>query len=168
VGYRAPYFSLVPGTEAVADVLGDLGFTYSSSVLPTANPQFGWPGAPNRPFAWPSGVVELPVNVAAVGPIGLPFLGGTYLRVLPPPVVRLATARMASDALLWTYCHPYDLDAAEPYRTIPQLGAAQSRLLWIGRRSMVARLERMLRDGGAPPLAERVAAGVGPLAGAPT
>ena len=49
VGYRAPTFSLVESTTWATDVLHDAGFTYSSSVLPTHNPLYGFPGAPGKP-----------------------------------------------------------------------------------------------------------------------
>ncbi len=156
VGYRAPYFSLTPASRAVVPVLADLGFSYSSSVLPAASPQFGWPGAPTTPFRWAEGLVELPVPVALFFGRGLPYLGGTYLRVLPTWFTSLGLRRGA-DQLHWTYTHPYDLDDDEPFTVIPQLGRAQSRLLWIRRRSMMARTERLLGAAPGRPLAERVA-----------
>ena len=45
-GFRAPIFSLTPRTAWALDDLAAAGFTYSSSVLPAANPLHGWPGAP--------------------------------------------------------------------------------------------------------------------------
>jgi polysaccharide deacetylase family protein (PEP-CTERM system associated) len=163
VGYRAPYFSLTPAARHAVEVLAAAGFAYSSSVLPAANPQFGWPGAPAAPFRWPEGIVELPVPVikrSLRARRGLPFLGGVYLRVLPRVVVDAAIRRAARTQLLWTYCHPYDVDATEPFRTIERLGHAQSRLLWLRRSAMRGRLEHLLRTRAAPPLAARVAAGI--------
>ncbi len=156
VGYRAPFFSLVPEARAIVGVLADLGFTYSSSVLPAGNPQFGWPGAPTTPFRWPEGVVELPVPVCTFAGKGIPYLGGTYLRVLPDAFARLGMRR-GRDQLWWTYCHPYDIDAAEQFVVIPQLGRAQSRLLWIRRAAMLRKLEALLTVAAAGPLRERVA-----------
>src|SRR4051794_24476271 len=68
VGFRAPTFSLTAGTPWAPDVLGETGFRYSSSVLPAANPLFGYPGAPLDPFRWTSGLVEFPVPIAGLGP----------------------------------------------------------------------------------------------------
>src|SRR5204862_2870610 len=79
VGFRAPIFSMVPESRWTTEVLADVGFTYSSSVLPAKNPLFGDPSLPITPFRWPSGVVELPCPVVRVGPIGLPYLGGVHL-----------------------------------------------------------------------------------------
>ena len=56
VGYRAPNFSLTRNSLWATDILAELGFAYSSSVLPVAHPYYGLPGAPTTPFRWPSGV----------------------------------------------------------------------------------------------------------------
>jgi peptidoglycan-N-acetylglucosamine deacetylase len=155
-GYRAPTFSLVPESRWAPDLLAELGFSYSSSVLPARNPLFGDPQCPPRVFRWPSGLLELPCPVVRVGDLGIPFLGGVYLRVLPLPVVRLARKLRAADQTLWVYCHPYDFDPDEPFWVRPEAGRLGSRLLWHGRAGMLAKVRHILRDGAAPPLAERV------------
>jgi polysaccharide deacetylase family protein (PEP-CTERM system associated) len=156
VGFRAPTFSLVDTSAWATEVLTDLGFTYSSSVLPAANPLYGWPGAPAQPFRWPSGLVELPVPVAGVGRAGLPYLGGVYFRLLPSPVARglLAAGR---PAVPWLYCHPYDFDPGEDFWVVPDAGRVGSRLLWLNRGRMKAKVERLLRDGAGAPLHVRAA-----------
>ncbi len=167
VGYRAPYFSLTTLSRATVATLAELGFTYSSSVLPVANPQFGWPQSPAAPYVWPEGITELPVPVLQVRNVGIPFLGGTYLRVLPKALIRAGIRRGRRDQVLWTYCHPYDVDAAEPFFSIPRLGYVQSRLLWLRRGAMLQRLEELVRKNVAPPLDERVAAGIAGLVASP-
>lgn len=87
VGFRAPTFSLIASTVWAVDVLHDEGFGYSSSVLPAANPLYGFPGAPLDPFLWPCGLAEFPVPIAGIGRWRVPYLGGTYLRLLPRRVV---------------------------------------------------------------------------------
>src|SRR4029453_5024256 len=89
LGFRAPTFSLVKTTVWATEVLAELGFRYSSSILPAWSPLYGFRGLPRRPFTWPSGLLELPAPIVKVGPLGLPVVGGTYLRVLPWPIVRL-------------------------------------------------------------------------------
>ena len=159
-GYRAPLFSLVRATTWAADILGELGFSYSSSVLPAKSPLFGFPGCPASPFTWPCGLVELPVPVAAIGATGIPFLGGVYLRVLPWPIVRLGLASCARRQSLWTYCHAHDFDPEEPFRMIDGLGWAGSRLFFARRARMFDRIDRLIRQGVGPALADRVAAGI--------
>ena len=158
IGFRAPTFSLVPQTQWATDVLVELGFEYSSSVLPALSPLYGWPGRPRTPHRWPSGLLELPCPVANVGPVTNPYLGGIYFRVLPWQAVRFGLARSEPDELLWAYAHPYDFDPGEPFQKRPDLGPWKSRLQWINRRRMFDRVDRLYatRAAGAP-LAERIA-----------
>ncbi|MBK9178117.1 MAG: polysaccharide deacetylase family protein [Acidimicrobiales bacterium] len=162
LGFRAPTFSLVPGSRWAPDVLREVGFTYSSSVLAARNPLFGWPGAPRVPFTWPSGLVELPCPLLRAGPLAVPFLGGVYLRVLPWAVVRAGLASGSAGPTPWIYCHPYDFDAGEPYWVVPDAGRLGSRLLWLNRRGMLTRVERLLAGRAGPPLGERVGSAAAP------
>jgi polysaccharide deacetylase family protein (PEP-CTERM system associated) len=157
VGFRAPSFSLVAASSWAADVLAELGFAYSSSVLPARNPLFGWPGMPRRPFRFASGLLELPVPVTTIGGVTNAYLGGSYLRVLPPPVVHLGLRRARSDEVLWTYCHPYDFDPDEPFARRPGLSRAANRLLWVNRARMLRRVALLLEGRAAEPLATRAA-----------
>lgn len=156
VGFRAPQFSLVESTVWAAEILAEVGFRYSSSVLPARSPLYGFPGQPRVPYRWPSGLVELPCPVVSFGPFPNPYLGGVYFRVLPWRAIRYGRRRSQPAEILWTYCHPYDFDADEPFRRRPGLGLAKSRLLWLNRRGMYGRIARLLESGAAPPLAERV------------
>lgn len=156
VGYRAPTFSLVPATVWATEVLVELGFTYSSSILPGWSPLFGFPGLPRHPFTWPSGLAELPAPILKVGPLGLPVVGGTYLRVLPWPVVRAGLRDKPLGAVPFTYCHPYDADPGEPYWVVPGTGRLLSPLLWYGRKRMLRRVDRLMTVGVGPPLRDRL------------
>ncbi|MBK8909584.1 MAG: polysaccharide deacetylase family protein [Rhodospirillales bacterium] len=158
VGFRAPVFSMTPRTPWAAGVLRDLGFHYSSSVMPAASPLYGDPMAPPHPFRWISGLVELPCPVARLGPLVFPFLGGIYLRYLPIQGLQALLRRRAGTGL-WTYCHPYDVDAEEGLVRFAGAGRVASLLLSLNRRRTFERLRAVLADGAAPPLAERIAAG---------
>jgi polysaccharide deacetylase family protein (PEP-CTERM system associated) len=155
VGFRAPTFSLVASTVWATDVLPELGFRYSSSVLPARSPLYGWPGQARVPSRWPSGLLELPCPVTDVGPVTNPYLGGIYFRVLPWTAVRYGLSHAHPDEVLWAYCHPYDFDPGEPFQKRPDLGPWKSRLQWINRKRMFNRLDRLLTQGAAPPLHER-------------
>lgn len=137
-GFRAPIFSLVPASAWAPEILTELGFAYSSSVLPARNPLYGWPGAPADPFRWPSGLVEIPSPVFGVGPARVPLLGGVYLRLAPRPLIRWAVRRAPAHA--WCYAHPYDFDPGEPRWLLPEVGRLASRVMWWGRRGMKARV----------------------------
>lgn len=141
-GFRAPIFSLVPESAWVPEILSELGFKYSSSVLPARNPLFGWPGAPRTPFRWPSGLIEIPSPVFGVGPALLPLLGGTYLRVAPRPLIAWAAGRAPEHG--WLYAHPYDFDPDEPRWVVPEVGRLGSRVLWWGRHKMKSRVEQLV------------------------
>jgi polysaccharide deacetylase family protein (PEP-CTERM system associated) len=157
-GFRAPIFSLTPQTAWALDDIAACGFTYSSSVLPAVNPLHGWPGAPRTPFRWSNGLVELPCPVAGAGRAMIPFLGGIYLRYVPLSVSTRLLARLGSDALAWSYVHPYDLDPDEPFFVLPHAGWLTSRILHTRRAATLPRIEQILAavGGAAPPLAERL------------
>jgi polysaccharide deacetylase family protein (PEP-CTERM system associated) len=139
-GFRAPFFSLVQSTTWAVDILAELGFTYSSSILPARNPIYGFPQAPRTPFHWRSGLVEVPCPVGRIGPATLPFLGGFYLRYIPKFIVASLIARADPKSCLWTYCHPYDFDAAEPFCRVEGMALWSSVLLWLNRRATLKKI----------------------------
>ncbi len=154
-GFRAPMFSLVPESRWAVEVVGDAGFIYSSSVLPARSPLWGDPTAARHPFRWPNGLIEFPCPVVSFGAVANPYLGGTYLRLLPLSLVRYGLAQAAGDEALWMYCHPYDFDPLEPFRSRPELGKMGSRVMWVGRSRMQRRVARILRGRVGAPLRER-------------
>ena len=81
-------FSLVPASKWAPAVLTDLGYSYSSSVLPAAN-LLCWPGAPTRlcqgPATWSF------LQTTELGR-AVPLFGGTYLRLTPAVVARRRAA----------------------------------------------------------------------------
>jgi polysaccharide deacetylase family protein (PEP-CTERM system associated) len=157
-GFRAPIFSLTPATAWAVDILTDVGFAYSSSVLPARNPLHGWLGLPDTPFRWTTGLLELPCPVLALGPARVPFLGGIYLRYVPARASRRALAQFGPDALAWSYVHPYDLDTGAPIRRFPHANWPTSLLLHTRRGATLRCLDRVIAaaGGAAAPLAERV------------
>ncbi len=157
VGYRAPVFSLVPESVWVTPILTELGFSYSSSVLPAKNPLFGFPGAPRMPFRWPDGLLELPAPIARFGPLELPFLGGIYLRYLPLGFVRKQLAAV-SEPGAWSYCHPYDVDVKQPFFVMRDTAVWVSFLLWLRRGGTLARLNGLLSEFRPEPASHNVTA----------
>ena len=144
-GYRAPIFSLTRQADWAPGILSELGFAYSSSVLPSTNPLFGFDGQPEVPFTWPSGLIEFPVVLGSVLGKRVPFLGGFYLRYLPQSVIRRSMARLPVGAQAWTYIHPYDIDHAEKDWRMAETATWVSLLLWFNRRGTIDKLDR-LRD----------------------
>ncbi len=143
-GFRAPIFSLVPESAWAPEILVDLGFEYSSSVLPARNPLYGWPGAPSKPFRWPSGLIEIPSPAFGFGSLRLPLLGGTYLRAAPKPIVSWAARRSRRYGPAYVYSHPYDFDPDEKRWIVPEAGRFGSWILWLGRAGMKDKVRRLV------------------------
>lgn len=132
IGYRAPVFSLSKQTLWALDILHELDFKYSSSVLPASNPLNGFSSAPRTPFFWPNGLLEIPVPVAKLGSVTIPYLGGVYLRYLPSSIIKRLVEKNLEQHL-WTYCHPYDFDSNEPFFRIKGASLLTSLILWFNR-----------------------------------
>ncbi len=155
-GFRAPIFSLTSDTAWAVEQIAEAGFSYSSSVLPAANPLHGWPGAPCRPFRWSNGLLELPCPVAGPGRARIPFLGGVYIRYVPSAIVPRLLRSLDDAAVLWSYSHPYDIDTEEPFFVMPHAGWLTSRMLYGRRGATLKRLDGVIKATGGPgrPLAE--------------
>ena len=134
IGYRAPVFSLTRQSLWAVDILQALGFEYSSSVLPAKNPLFGLPGAPLTPFRWHNGLLEFPAPLASLAGITIPYLGGIYLRYLPAWLITRFVTQASVDSCLWSYCHPYDFDAEQPFYPMKDTALWISLLLWFNRK----------------------------------
>lgn len=158
VGFRAPAFSLTPHTVWALDILKALGFSYSSSIMPTYISRYGFPNAPRKPFRWPNGLLELPLPVGKFGPFGVPYLGGIYMYAMPMFFIRLWMSKANSQEILWTYTHPYDVDKEEKF--LPKLHGSlfASTVLWLARRVAEKKIRRLLESGkGADSLNSRLA-----------
>jgi peptidoglycan-N-acetylglucosamine deacetylase len=151
IGFRAPIFSLTPTTMWALPILEELGFRYTSSVLPLRHPLYGFPGAPQHPFRWKDSLVELPVPIARVGPLFMPFLGGVYMRYLPDFLLVSLLRRQNSGTSLWTYCHPYDFDPEERFVVMREATALVSFVLWLNRRNTFRKVSKILDEGAGLP-----------------
>ena len=153
-GFRAPLFSLRPDAAFAIEALRAAGFTYSSSVVPGPAWIGGWPGAPRVPFRWPCGLIECPVPVVRLAGRFLPLLGGMYLRVIPERDAGRLASRLAGQ-MLWTYCHPYDIDTEAPLALWRGLGPFASLMLHYNRAATLRRWT-LLAANAAPPLGARL------------
>ena len=148
-GYRAPVFTLTEKTAWAYAVLRDLGFAYSSSVLPAKNPFWCWPDFGPRPRKM-DGIWEIPMTVARFGPLVVPPAGGVYLRALPLAFIK-RTARRCRDAglPLLGYAHPYDIDTGQERFMHPDIDDSRfyNFLMYHNRRKVFPRLEAVLAQG---------------------
>lgn len=156
IGFRAPRFSLTPQSMWALDVLAELGFQYSSSIMPTDVSLFGFPDMPQVPFAWPNGMIEFPLPVALFGKYRLPYLGGIYLYTMPSFALHAFLKRAKADEVLWTYAHPYDFDNTERFARMPHTPLWISLVLWLARRNASKKIRGVLELGNAPPLGLRL------------
>jgi polysaccharide deacetylase family protein (PEP-CTERM system associated) len=147
-GYRAPCFSLTERTPWAHSVLTELGFSYSSSVLPARSPLHGWPGFGEAPRVI-DGILELPMSLLSPRRLPVPT-GGVYLRALPWTLVRAALkARARSGAPVLGYLHPYDIDAEQerfPHPGFSRWGV-YNWLMYRNRKGLLSRLENIARLG---------------------
>jgi polysaccharide deacetylase family protein (PEP-CTERM system associated) len=124
-GFRAPSFSIVPGTEWAFDVLLECGFRYDSSVFPIRRPGYGFPSAPLVPhsIARPQGqLLEIPLTVLQVAGTRVPAAGGGYLRHFPLGVLQRAfRQRDRAQAPGVFYVHPWELDPEQPRLAVSTL-----------------------------------------------
>ncbi|MDE2029988.1 MAG: DUF3473 domain-containing protein [Alphaproteobacteria bacterium] len=155
-GFRAPHFSLTPQSLWALDVLNELGFRYSSSVMPTDMTPFGFADAPRAPFTWPNGMIEFPMPVAALGKYHLPYLGGLYFYLLPDFVVRGFIKKAMADEILWAHAHPYDFDREKKFAAAPGTPFWIRAALGLARKKAAGKIRRFLLNSFAPPLRERL------------
>jgi polysaccharide deacetylase family protein (PEP-CTERM system associated) len=111
IGYRAPVFSLTKNTPWAHDGLIEMGFKYSSSVLPAKSPLFGWEDFGNTAKLVNNSIWELPITLGKLGPLSFPTAGGVYFRVFPWLVLKhnIKECFKKGNPLL-SYFHPYDVD----------------------------------------------------------
>lgn len=148
-GFRAPVLSLTEKTRWAYEILGELGFCYSSSVLSASNPLHGWPSFGVAPRTV-DGILELPVTLGIFAGMRMPIGAGTYFRCLPFGAIRRSFAKCASNGdPIIGYFHPYDIDTRQQWvmnsgvRGNPLLNA----MLYINRSHTLRRLESIVTAG---------------------
>jgi polysaccharide deacetylase family protein (PEP-CTERM system associated) len=136
LGYRAPTFSITRETAWAHGILGEEGFSYSSSVFPIWHDRYGWPQFGDEPKKLETtegrDLWEIPLSVWRIGPLRIPFGGGGYLRLYPLSITKLLFRlheRKGKSVIL--YVHPWELDSDQPQIQAP-LGARARQSLGIG------------------------------------
>jgi polysaccharide deacetylase family protein (PEP-CTERM system associated) len=117
-GFRAPTYSLNRHTRWALDVLAEAGYSYDSSIFPIRRRRYGYPEGPTSPVrlsADRAEITEFPMTTIGVGPLRLPVLAGSYLRLLPAWVSRAAVSYHLRRRLpLMVNVHPWELDPGQP------------------------------------------------------
>lgn len=131
-GFRAPNFSIDDRCPWALEVLASAGFSYDSSLVSTA------PRTRSEPYDTyrfhGDTIREFPVYRQTLpGGVGVRVIGGTYLRLLPLPIILRLMRDVADKGYpLIVYVHPSDLDDDfSPVHTDEMEGlGAVSRLKW--------------------------------------
>ncbi len=153
LGFRAPSFSIVRGTEWALDILLEEGHRYDSSLFPVRRAGYGYDGGTRHPH-WlerPAGrLAEFPPATLQVLGRTLPAAGGAYFRLLPYGLVRAALRGAARRGEPGTfYIHPWEWDPGQPRLDVPLLTRVRH---YGGQAGVMARLERLLKEFAVAPI----------------
>lgn len=149
-GFRAPIFSLTKKTAWAYNVLAELGFQYSSSVLPAKNPLYGWDSFGFKLKQINEKIVEIPLTVGKFGFLVIPPIGGVYFRVLPKLFVQyIAKQNLKKNLPLVGYLHPYDIDTKQERYMNPGIDNSKfyNFLLYFNRKNVFHRLDSIMKLG---------------------
>lgn len=149
-GYRAPVFSLTEDTAWAYPILAELGIRYSSSVLPARNPLYGWEGFGRTIRLLAAGVWEIPMSLARLGPLRIPYAGGIYMRLLPGFLSRfLARRDRTAGRPVLGYFHPYDIDGEQERFMHPGINNSRfyNALMYHNRHTVFRKLDRLCATG---------------------
>ncbi|MAV54995.1 MAG: hypothetical protein CMJ28_03460 [Phycisphaerae bacterium] len=145
-GFRAPSFSITPGSEWAFDILHELGLEYDASLFPASRGHGGY-GCSVQAHAFtntPSGrpIPELPMSVMSLGPKRVCFSGGGYLRLFPEWLIRRGVDQLAQKGIpTVVYLHPRDFAPDCPRVPMP----LQRRFkCYVGAKTTARKLEMLL------------------------
>ena len=149
IGFRAPTFSMTEQSRWAYGILQEFGFKYSSSVLPSTNPMFGWPEFKGEGFY--DGIYELPMNIGT-WPVKVPFGGGVYFRFLPTFILNSqAKTTFADNKAVLSYFHPYDIDVDQERFMHPHLNDSKllNWLMYVNRGKVFSKAESLMKNNKA-------------------
>lgn len=143
-GYRAPTFSITPGTEWAFGVLVDLGIEYDASLFPMKRGHGGYP-CPERVhrIQTDSGsLIEIPMTLGRFGSIKLPFTGGGYLRTVPTWFLKKGFENFEKrNDFVIVYLHPRDFAPNQPSVKMPLIRKFKS---YVGLKTSENKLNQLL------------------------
>lgn len=146
-GFRAASFSIGAGNLWALDILGEVGYQYSSSIYPVRHDLYGMPDAPRFPWHHNgTGILEVPITTVSLFQRNLPMGGGGYFRLFPYGLYRWGLERVNTrDARPGIfYFHPWEIDPEQPRQTGVSLKTRFRHYTNLDR--MEARLGRLLTD----------------------
>ncbi len=149
-GFRAPIFSLTEKTIWAYEVLKELEFEYSSSVLPAKNPLYGWENFGFKPKSI-EGVLEIPMTLYKIAILNVPIGGGTYFRLLPSFMIKRgmrSISNQSKERYVTGYFHPYDIDIEQERFMHPGINNSKlyNKLMYIGRKGVFPKLDQIKKE----------------------
>ncbi len=145
-GFRAPSFSITPGTEWAFDVLAAAGLEYDASLFPARRGHGGYPCVAG--VQWVQGsarppMPELPASTLQWGRLRFCYSGGGYFRLLPHWLIDLGIRREARQGRPTVlYLHPRDFAPDCPRVPMPLHRRFKC---YVGLASTEGKLRRLLR-----------------------
>lgn len=144
--FRAPSFSIMPGSEWAMDVMLDEGLSYDASLFPVPRENGGYPCSvePHLFRSTPSGrsIPELPMSLMRIGPGRVGFSGGGYLRLFPGWLIRRGFDALHRRGLPGVvYLHPRDIAPDSPVVPMPKGRHFKS---YVGLSTAAAKLRMLL------------------------
>lgn len=119
-GYRAASYSITRKSLWALDILGELGFTWDSSIFPVIHDRYGIPSSPKTPYKILTEnnhtITEYPLTSASVLGYRLPAAGGGYFRLFPYRFFQwlFKQASLETQSGCMFYLHPWEIDADQP------------------------------------------------------
>ena len=157
-GYRAPVFSIGPGTLWALDILSEEHIRFDSSIFPINGGRYGignWPDeARVVRLNGDRTITEFPLTATRVAGRRWPIAGGGYARALPGSLLVRFFRSEAARRSTWPvfYCHPYEIDPQEFRRAKPPPTWGSRRLpltlrlhQGLGRRCFADKLLRLMK-----------------------
>lgn len=146
-GYRAPSYSIGPGTLWAHEELRDAGYRYSSSIVPIHHDLYGMPAAPRFAFvSGESGLLEIPVTTVRRWGRNWPCGGGGYFRLLPYALFKRGLRRVNRQerSAGVFYFHPWEVDPTQP--RVPGVTLKNRVRHYLNLARTAPRLEQLMRD----------------------
>lgn len=116
LGFRSPSFSINSKTLWAYEIMLENGIKYDSSVFPFSfHPEYGFPGSIDTVHEPIAGLLEVPLNVAKIFGVEVPFGGGGYFRLYPYFFSRMLMNRYNKNGRPFIfYLHPWEIDIDQP------------------------------------------------------
>lgn len=147
IGYRAASYSIGSGNLWALDILAEVGYRYSSSIVPVKHDLYGMPEAPRFSFrAAGDRLLEVPITTIPIRGRNLSCGGGGWFRLFPYGFTRWALGQVnqkeGRSAVF--YFHPWEIDPEQPRLT--GLSAKTRFRHYLNLQRMQARLEHLMDD----------------------